>query len=111
MRGSTSYTVFDVVRPRQTVVYSDEDEGILAVWNGSLTLNWYSVEGNRFYAIDCNTLQGDDRGDATLEEAVQGAHEVVAYWHGWQCPSCGDQVPSGQDHCPCESGEEVVDAG
>ena len=77
-------TDWDVVfRPRQTIVYTDYAEGVLGVWNGSLTINWYNVDDERqFWATDCTTMQGDDRGDATLEEAIQCAHEMVAYWRG-----------------------------
>jgi hypothetical protein len=71
----------EVLHERSTIVYVDPYEALLGVWNGSLTINWYgATDDGEFVATDCNTLQGDDRGNATLEEAIQSAHEIVAYW-------------------------------
>ena len=75
---------YEALHERAVVVYIDPELGQVCLWNGSLTLNWYGVseDGREWYAIDCNTLQGDDRGRATLEEAIESAHELAIYGRG-----------------------------
>ena len=72
---------YEALHERAVAVYIDPEIGECCLWNGSLTLNWYSVsgDGQDWYPIDCNTLQGDDRGKATIEEALQSAHELAIY--------------------------------
>ena len=67
---------YEALYERGTIVYIDP-EGTVAIWNNSLTTNWYDVDGEgNWYPVDCTTM-GEE---GTIEDAIQDAYERIAYW-------------------------------
>lgn len=43
-------SIFDAIKPGSTIVHTDEDEGIIWVWNGHCTVGVFNEDGEEF---DC----------------------------------------------------------
>ena len=61
----------EVFYPGATVVYVNEDDSVLGVWNGSLLINWFLVMSDGFYNFDVITLAEE----STLKEAINAAQD------------------------------------